>query len=74
MAIRRASDLVQFVQNILLKGGLGMRADDFGWLVGGFFTIVLPWYFKNKKQNEETKRKMKEYELLWQEKNKHNHK
>ena len=50
-----------------------MRADDFGWLVGGFFTIVLPWYFKNKKQNEETKRKMKEYELLWQEKNKHNH-
>ena len=32
-----------------------MRADDFGWLVGGFFTIVLPWYFKNKKQNDVVK-------------------
>ena len=51
-----------------------MRADDFGWLVGGFFTIIFPLYFKNKKQNDETKRTMKEYELLWQEKNKHNHK
>ena len=42
-----------------------MRADDFGWLVGGFFTIVLPWYFKNKKQNEETKRKMKADRKFW---------
>lgn len=42
-----------------------MKADDFGWLVGGFFTIVLPAIAKKKQDQRDIQRKMQRYEEDW---------